>query len=85
MDGKNAPHTTIDVPMGTVFRNLERVVVAEVVEVGDMFLAAKGGAGGRGNAFFKSATKQCPELAEEGGVGESYTFEIGNYKACLVL
>jgi len=42
-----------------------------------MFLAAKGGAGGRGNAFFKSSTNQMPFVAELGGQGETFVFEIG--------
>ena len=35
-----------------------------------MFLAARGGAGGKGNAHFKCAENQTPQLAEVGGEGE---------------
>lgn len=77
MAGKNATHTIVDVPVGTIFRNLEREIVAELVEDGTMFVAAKGGAGGRGNAFFRTSTRQTPMLAECGGMGETFTFDVG--------
>ena len=77
MEGKNAAHKIIDVPMGTLFRNLNREIVAEVDKEGSMFLAARGGEGGKGNAFFKSSDQQKPLIAEKGGQGEAFTFDIG--------
>ena len=56
---------------------MEREIVAELTEEGAMFVAARGGAGGRGNAFFKSSTNQTPVVAEAGGEGEDFTFDIG--------
>lgn len=44
---------------------------------GSMFLAARGGEGGKGNAFFKSSDQQKPLIAEKGGQGEAFTFDIG--------
>ena len=41
-----------------------------------MFLAARGGAGGKGNTFFKTASRQTPMVAEKGGRGEQFTFDI---------
>jgi GTP-binding protein len=76
-EGKNAQHRIVDVPPGTIFRNLEREIVAEVVEEGSMFIAARGGGGGKGNAFFKTAQRQTPLVAEKGGQGETFTFDIG--------
>ena len=38
----------------------------------------QGGAGGKGNVSFKSSTCQTPQVAEAGGVGEEFTFDIGN-------
>lgn len=77
LDGKNASHAIVEVPVGTIFRNMEREIVAELTHEGEMFLAAKGGAGGRGNTFFKSSTCQAPEWAEMGGQGEVFSFEMG--------
>jgi GTPase len=43
-----------------------------------MFIAARGGAGGRGNKFFASDTTQTPVVAEYGAIGEqkTYTLEV---------
>lgn len=60
-----------------MFRNVEtRTVVAELTTEGSMFLAARGGAGGKGNAYFKSSENQAPVLAEAGGEGEEFIFDI---------
>ena len=44
--------------------------MADLEEEGSMFIAARGGAGGRGNHFFCSDTNQTPRYAEVGGAGE---------------
>ena len=75
--GKNAPHNILDVPIGTIFRNLDREIIAELQKEGALFLAAKGGAGGKGNSFFRSAENQTPRSAEYGGLGEAFTFDVG--------
>ena len=69
-------------PVGTIFRNFERQVVAELTKEGSVFLAARGGAGGKGNTYFKSAEKQTPALAEVGGDGEKFIFDIGRECIC---
>ena len=43
---------------------------------GSLFLAARGGEGGKGNAFFKSAQRQTPLVSEKGGKGELFTYDI---------
>ena len=83
MEGKNAAHKIIDVPLGTVFRNLDREIVAEVQDENSIFLAARGGEGGKGNAFFKTTSRQKPMMAEKGGQGEAFTFDIGTYSKFL--
>ena len=55
----------------------ENEIVCELTKPGEMFLAARGGSGGRGNASFKSSVKQCPKMAEDGGRGETFGFDIG--------
>ena len=71
LEGKNASHRIIDVPLGTRFRNpLQDIVIAELDKEGSMFLAARGGEGGKGNAFFKDAQRQTPLMSEKGGLGK---------------
>lgn len=45
-----------------------------------MFLAARGGAGGKGNAFFASDLEPTPKVAELGANGENnvYTLELSS-------
>ncbi|XP_076683099.1 mitochondrial ribosome-associated GTPase 2 [Andrena cerasifolii] len=76
--GKNAKHTIVDVPVGTIIRNPEGKIVADLNEEGFMFVAARGGAGGHGNAFFKSDVQQSPVVSEYGAHGEDlqYVLEI---------
>lgn len=66
--------------MGTVFKNESGHVVADLYEERMMFLAARGGAGGKGNHFFCSESQPVPRIAEIGAAGESivYTIELSS-------
>ncbi|KAL0274297.1 UNVERIFIED_CONTAM: hypothetical protein PYX00_006754 [Menopon gallinae] len=68
--GKNAKHHYIDVPVGTIVKNSEGVIVGDLNKENSMFIAARGGCGGRGNHFFVSDTNQAPQVAEVGAAGE---------------
>ncbi|XP_023020338.2 mitochondrial ribosome-associated GTPase 2 isoform X1 [Leptinotarsa decemlineata] len=76
--GRNADHYIIKVPVGTIIRNAKGTVVGDLSKEGLMFIAARGGAGGRGNHFFTTATEQAPNICEYGAQGEDleYTMEI---------
>lgn len=76
--GKNAEHLNIKVPLGTVIRDNVGQVVGDLDEDGCMFIAARGGAGGKGNTYFKTPTEQAPKICEHGAQGEdlSYMLEI---------
>lgn len=78
--GKNAEHTIIHVPVGTIIRNIKGSIIADLNQEGMMFIAARGGAGGHGNAFFKSDVQQSPRISEYGAVGEDlqYVLEISS-------
>src|SRR5436305_613848 len=68
--GSRGSDTEVKVPAGTVVRDLEGTVVADLVHEGDRWLAARGGQGGRGNARFLSNRRRAPGFAEQGEVGE---------------
>ena len=66
--GKNGENLIIKVPMGTVVIDEETgLVMKDLVEDGDSFVAAKGGKGGKGNVHFKNSVRQAPNFAEAGG------------------
>jgi GTPase len=69
--GARGDDLEVHVPVGTqVFEQTGDVVLADLVNHGDRWLAAKGGQGGRGNASFASARRKAPTFAEQGEVGE---------------
>lgn len=69
--GRGAQDLVIKVPPGTVVRDAEKgEVIADLVEEGQTFVAAKSGRGGRGNARFTSSTHHAPDFAEKGEPGE---------------
>ncbi|XP_044742696.1 mitochondrial ribosome-associated GTPase 2 [Chrysoperla carnea] len=76
--GKNAQHTIVKVPIGTIIKNSKNIIIGDLEKDGTMFVAAKGGAGGKGNHFFVSDTEQAPYICEYGAEGEDlqYTLEI---------
>ncbi|XP_054284353.1 mitochondrial ribosome-associated GTPase 2 [Macrosteles quadrilineatus] len=74
--GKNANHTIIEVPIGTIIKDKNLRVVGDLDKEGAMFIAARGGAGGRGNAFFCSDTLQVPNIAQYGANGESLSYIV---------
>jgi GTPase len=68
--GRNGGDLVVPVPVGTVVRDREGTVLADLVGEGDRWLAAEGGRGGRGNARFLSNRRRAPSFAEQGEVGE---------------
>ena len=69
--GKKGKDVEIRVPPGTVVKGLETGEVLADLTKGDQEVAVvRGGKGGRGNAAFKSSTKQSPRKSEQGGKGE---------------
>ena len=76
--GRAGTDVEVPVPEGTIVRDLDGDVVAEVNEAGSRWLAAAGGQGGKGNARFLSNRRRAPAFAEQGEIGEEawYNLEI---------
>lgn len=73
--GRNAPNLIIDLPFGTIVRNINNNESFEIIDTSTR-LVAKGGIGGRGNNEFKSATNQTPRFAEKGKPGEEVVLDL---------
>ena len=72
--GRNGRDVVIAVPPGTVVRDADRGhVLRDLLRPGDRVLVTRGGAGGRGNKAFATATNQAPTYAEPGRPGEERT------------
>ena len=67
LTGASGNDVFIDVPLGTVAYEAEtRKPLGEITEDGQTITLLKGGRGGKGNAFFKSATMQAPKFSQPG-------------------
>ena len=68
--GKSAPALRLEVPCGTIIRDVEtNDVLCDMHDHGQQFIAAEGGEGGLGNDRFKTATNQAPRQSTPGGQG----------------
>lgn len=73
--GKDGQDLCIGLPVGTVVRRADTgEAVADLVQHGQRFLAARGGIGGRGNARFATSTRRAPRFAEKGEPGEDVEY-----------
>ncbi len=73
--GADGADKLVKVPVGTaVYR--EGHLVAELTTSGQRRAVAFGGAGGFGNAHFKSSTRQTPRVAEVGEKGDSFPAKL---------
>ena len=69
--GAGGKDCELNVPLGTEVHDVETgEIVAEILEKGQRVLFLRGGRGGRGNAYFKSATDQAPRQTTPGEAGE---------------
>lgn len=63
--GKNGKDLIVDIPVGSILQ-YDNGTSHEFTQVGEEFLAAKGGSGGWGNYHFRSATNQTPKERQLG-------------------
>jgi len=72
--GKDGDDIILQVPVGTeVLDEDQETVIADMTELGQRVLIAKGGNGGFGNLHFKSSTNQAPRRANPGQEGVERT------------
>ena len=74
--GASGSDIEVPVPVGTVVRSADGVVLADLASAGDRWLAAHGGRGGHGNARFLSNRRRAPAFAEQGEKGEESWFDM---------
>lgn len=77
--GRNGENKVLKVPLGTIVKNADdQKIMADLSHVGDKYVVAKGGKGGKGNAKFCTPTRHTPEFAEPGMPSEDrwITFEL---------
>jgi len=68
--GKNGPDIEIEVPLGTLVRDEDGTLLADLDHADAQYVLARGGQGGLGNANFKSSTNRAPRYAQPGEQGE---------------
>jgi GTP-binding protein len=69
--GKDGEDRIIEVPCGTVAFDAETgEYICDITEDGQTVMLLKGGRGGKGNSFFKTATNQTPRFSQPGEPAE---------------
>ena len=72
--GKDGDDIVLRVPVGTeILDEDEETVLADITELGQRVLLARGGNGGWGNLHFKTSTNQAPRRANPGQEGVERT------------
>ena len=74
--GASVEPLAVPVPPGTTVSDPERQALWDLTVPGQRIVVARGGLGGKGNARFKSSTRQTPRFAERGLPGEESWIEL---------
>jgi len=75
--GRDGQDLVIPVPPGTqIFREPGHSLLHDFAAPGESIIAARGGAGGRGNAHFATPTHQAPRHAEPGCPGAEFDLSL---------
>ncbi len=69
--GKNGANIIIKVPQGTIVRDFEsNRIIADLSDPDKEVILARGGSGGWGNSHFSTSTRQTPNFAKNGRMGD---------------
>src|SRR5215207_3937772 len=74
--GRSGADVVLPVPPGTIIREQNGDILGEILTHGDEIVVARGGRGGKGNAFFATPTHQSPREWQPGEEGEQRTLEL---------
>ncbi len=75
--GKGGPDLILKVPPGTMIYDHESgELLADLAKIGEEYLVASGGHGGRGNIHFASPWNQTPTEAEPGTLGDEIDLRL---------
>lgn len=75
--GASGEDIVLPVPPGTIVRDHgSGEIIGEVLESGDEFVVARGGRGGKGNAWFATSVHRSPREWQPGEDGEARTLEL---------
>ena len=73
MYGRGGENLVIDVPVGTLVKDVESgKVLTDMIEDGMTVVIANGGRGGQGNIHFSNSVRQAPNFARAGIPGDEY-------------
>ncbi|KFQ34664.1 Mitochondrial ribosome-associated GTPase 2, partial [Mesitornis unicolor] len=73
--GANGAYVYVKVPVGTLVKE-DGAVVADLAQHGEEYVAAYGGAGGKGNRFFLSNENRAPTLFTPGEPGQERVLHL---------
>ena len=69
--GASGKDVTLRLPIGTqILADDQQTVLADLTFEGQTIILAKGGIGGKGNAFFKTSTNRAPRKSQPGEAGQ---------------
>jgi len=75
--GASGDDILLKVPAGTqIYEEDGKTLLADLSQVGQRAVVARGGNGGFGNAYFKSSTNRAPRHANPGQPGEEFTIRL---------
>lgn len=69
--GKYGDDVVVQVPIGTIVKDEDGHILADMSQDGQEYVAARGGEGGMGNARFATSTNRAPRYSQPGKEGES--------------
>ena len=76
MHGKNGDDLVLDLPIGSIVKNLRTGEEVQLLKEDEKIMLLKGGRGGYGNEHFKSSTNRSPKEHVPGMPGQDSEFAI---------